>query len=642
MEAPELLGEFLRESEELVDALEQGVVELEGASDAAEIVNALFRAAHTLKGNAGMVGLQAFVHFTHVLENLLARVRDGSLAVERDIADALLASVDVLRAMRGAVADGEPEGEVSGYAESLQALKDALAAGGEEKAPEMLEGVVRDLHVELTLQCDPARRADEASGLFTELNVIGEVRDVVPDPTSGAETYNFVVRTDARRADVEAVVLFAEARVKVEDRSGPKAVPAAAPAPAAPAAPRAAPGPRAKQQAVLRVDAGRLDRIVDLMGEMVVAAARAQRLREEGPEAAARAADACEALETLVREAQDRVMALRMVPVRETFEKFRRPVRDAANELSKEVAFVTEGVETELDRKVLDELGDPLKHMVRNAIAHGLEGPEARVAAGKPREGRLWLRARQSEGAAIIEVQDDGAGIDRERVLAKAIERGLVQPGATLTDAQVHELLFAPGFSTAKEVSELAGRGVGLDVVKRNVEALHGSIEILSDPGKGCTWRIRLPLTLAVVDGLYARVGHETVTIPMPSIVELLDPTLNAIRTLEGRHEFVDVRGECLPVVRLRELLDVGHEGEAEGLVVVVQNERRRFGVVVDRVLGMSRAVIKPLDRSYAFFRKLERGFIRPRGVSGATVLGDGAVGLILDVHGLEAMAFGA
>ncbi len=595
MEAPELLGEFLRESEELVDVIEQGIVELESAEDSAETIHALFRAAHTLKGNAGMVGLQPYVHFTHVLENLLARVRDGSVGVEREIVDALLSSVDVLRAMRAAVADGEPEGEVEGYAGALQALKDALAQGGDARGPGMLEGVVRDLHVELTLQCDESHRRSEADGLFAELKVIGEVRDVLPDPESGAETYHFVIRTDARCADVEAVALFAEALVKVEDRAPPKPAVKAALKTDDPAVGRGQ-GPRAKQQAVLRVDAARLDRIVDLMGEMVVAAARAQRLREEGPDAAGRASEASELLETLVQEVQDRVMGLRMAAVRDTFEKFRRPVRDTANELGKEVVFVTEGVETELDRKVLDELADPLKHMVRNAIAHGIESPGARAAAGKPRAGQLRLRARQSEGAAVIEVEDDGAGIDRERVLAKAVERGLVQPGAALTDAQVHGLLFAPGFSTAKEVNEIAGRGVGLDVVKRAVEALHGSIEVVSTMGKGCTWRVRLPLTLAVVDGLYASVGRETVTIPMPSIVELLDPETNAIRTLEGKHEFVDVRGECLPVVRLRRLLDVEDSPGGGGLVVVVQNEKRRFGLVVDRVLGMARAVIKPLE----------------------------------------------
>jgi two-component system, chemotaxis family, sensor kinase CheA len=398
----------------------------------------------------------------------------------------------------------------------------------------------------------------------------------------------------------------------------------------------------ARGKSSVKVDSERLDSLVDLTCEMVSASARAEQvLRDPTAEPRTRAS-AIEALVGLVREVQERTMSLRMVAVRDTFGRFSRPIRDIARELRKGVEFETLGLDTELDRKLLDQLADPLKHVIRNAIAHGIETPDERTARGKPRAGKLVLSASQENGAAVIDVRDDGAGIDPARVRAKAIERGLISETATLSERQVHQLLFAPGFSTAAQVNEIAGRGVGLDVLKRSVDALRGTIEIHSELGRGTTFRIRLPITLAIVDGMHVRVGAETLTIPLAYVVELLDCRGTTIGTLEGDSEYVDLRGQVLPVLRLANLLSLAGGAAQAAMIVVLQSERRRFGLVVDDVVGLARAVIKPLERSYAFIQRADRSFVKPAGVSGATVLGDGGVGLILDVPGLESMAFDA
>lgn len=652
----ELLETFLRESDELIDEFEAGLVELE-ESGSSEVVHALFRAAHTLKGNAGMVGLSDFVRFTHVLENLLGRVRDGALSADSQLIDALLSAVDVLRAMVSAAASGATP---SYPADRLAALEALLDGDLPESSAEPLHDDPRDLAVEVTLECEPEQALERAEALFKDIADLGEMRELEPQLAHGIRVYRFVLFSDARRVDVEAIALFADAKVVVREcaAGAPIAQAVGAPVAAAPIAPAAAALPVAREAGALaqptaaanqnatraranvKVDAVRLDALVDLTCEMVIAAARAEQAQRDVHADRRARSDAMETLVGLVREVQERTMSLRMVAVRDTFARFTRPVRDLARELGKEVELEMHGLETELDRKLLDHLADPLKHVIRNCIAHGIELPERREAAGKARVGRLHLSAVQENGAAVIDVRDDGAGIDPERVVAKAVERGLIASGTALNQRQVYDLLFLPGFSTAARVDEVAGRGVGLDVLKRSVDALRGTIEIMSEVGRGTLFRIRLPVTLAIVDGMHVRVGADTLTIPLPSVVELLDVRKTPIGTVEGSYEFVDVRGQILPVVRLARVLEL--QGEEAEMIVVVQSERRRFGVVVDEVIGLARAVIKPLERSYAFFSAADKAFEKPAGVSGATVLGDGRVGLIVDVPGLESMAFGA
>ncbi|HKP59162.1 MAG TPA: chemotaxis protein CheA [Polyangiales bacterium] len=635
----DLLETFVRESDELIDEFEAGLVQLEEANAGGEIVHALFRAAHTLKGNAGMVGLTDFVRYTHVLENVLGRVRDGALGVDSRLIDCLLSAVDVVRSMVHAAARKEALATGEHYAATLTVLETFMDPDAPPANAEPLHEEPRDLLVEITLECAPEAALVEAQKLLADIGDLGKLRELTPALGPGQREYRFVLHTDARRVDIEAITLFANAKLRVTQPA--KQEPAASPATPAPAAAEREAASPGRSRANVKVDAERLDSLVDLTCEMVIASARAEQLSRDPRCDPRLRADAMENLVELVREVQERTMGLRMVAVRDTFGRFSRPIRDIARELGKDVEFETHGMETELDRKLLDQLADPLKHVIRNAIAHGIETPSVREASGKPRAGRLLLSATQENGAAVIEVRDDGAGIDRARVLAKAVERGLVAAGSTLNERQIYELLFQPGFSTAQQVNEIAGRGVGLDVLKRSVDALRGTIDISSELGKGTAFRIRLPVTLAIVDGMHVKVGSETLTIPLASVVELLDGRVTPIGMLEDS-EYLDLRGQVLPVLRLARVLNLAGESSRSEMIVVVQSERRRFGVVVDAVIGLARAVIKPLERSYAFIHQADRDFVKPAGVSGATVLGDGGVGLILDVPGLEAMAFDA
>jgi two-component system chemotaxis sensor kinase CheA len=374
---------------------------------------------------------------------------------------------------------------------------------------------------------------------------------------------------------------------------------------------------------------------------MVVASARVELLLRDSKADAISRADAVAALAKMVRSVQERAIALRMVTVGDMFQRFARPVRDLARELGRQVIFETHGVETQLDRKLIDQLVDPLKHLIRNAIVHGVEDPQDRIAAGKPPEGRLRLCASQQNGSAVLEVTDDGAGINRPRVIEKALELGLLAPGADPTERQIHELLFLPGFSTAKRVSEIAGRGVGLDVLRKAVETLRGKIEIISAMGKGTTFRVLLPVTLAIVDGLQVRVGTAPLIIPLAAVVELVDGFTARLVTNHGGDQSLRLRDDLLPLVHVPKVLkNIKAQSQRCSTIVVVETEHRRFGIAVDEVLGVARAVIKPLEEALMLPSNGQTEVSASAAVSGATVLPDGNVGLIMDVHGLETLVF--
>ena len=383
----------------------------------------------------------------------------------------------------------------------------------------------------------------------------------------------------------------------------------------------------------IRVDTDKLDTLVNLVGELVIGVARVtQTVLDETCETDDRSG-AVEALDRISRDLQAQVMCVRMVPVAGTFNRFKRVVRDMADELGKRVELRTEGIETELDKNVIEQLFDPLKHLIRNGLDHGIEPPSEREAAGKHPVGTVQLRAIQREGSIIIEVADDGRGIDRARVHAQAMAHGLIDDSVDLDDKRLLDLLFEPGFSTARAVTALSGRGVGLDVVRRNIEDLRGAVELQSQPGLGACFRIRLPLTLAIIEGMKIQVGGEIFVVPLLNVIEQIRPRRRDVKTLDGRGEIVVVRNEYLPLIRLHDLFGLDTERVApwEALVMVLDNEGRKYCVLVDDVLGQEQAVIKALDRN---FRKVD-------GIDGATILGDGRVSLIIDVTGMERMAFG-
>ena len=382
----------------------------------------------------------------------------------------------------------------------------------------------------------------------------------------------------------------------------------------------------------IRVDTEKLDKLVNLVGELVIGVARVNQLAELAEEAGDDLSSAVEALEHISRDLQENVMRVRMIPVEGTFNRFQRVVRDLAGELGKKIVLKMGGTETELDKNVIEQIADPLKHLIRNSADHGLETPQERAALGKPETGTIWLRAYQQEGKIIIEVADDGRGIDRDKILAKAQAQGLVAPEVQLSDSEVFAFMFQPGFSTAEQVTEVSGRGVGLDVVRQNIEALKGSVEVETTLSKGTVFRVKLPLTLAIIDGMMVRVGDEILTLPLLSILESIRPAAEEVKTVEGSGELIAVRDEYIPLVRLYKVFNLPTErtNPTEALVLIIEGVTKRFGVLVDDILGEQQAVIKSLEENY---QKVE-------GVAGATILGNGDVSLILDIHGLERLSF--
>ena len=693
MQRDKLLEIFVAESEDLLADLEQGLMVLENDAEDEEVINRIFRAAHTLKGNAGMANLDSYVSLAHVMENLLDSVREGSLKVGEELISVLLKSTDALKELTEEVAATGQASLSAEHSQLVEALKSFQqepeqeqksanrAATAEPTGPRVFE-------VSMQFREDLFATGQDPVWLIEELLELGEMIEVKPntqripgieaiDPETLYLSWKIYLRTERSRSEIKDVFIFVEEenRINVRDVTREYAQSIAeerklgellveAGAVENKDLERALSQQKRvgeilvssglvnqeqlnsalKKQKVarkifkstsIRVDTRKLDSLVNAVGEMIISVAQVNQKSHELV-GEADLVTAIESLEQVSRSLQEQVMSLRMVPVKDTFERFRRPVRDLSNELNKFVLLETKGTETELDKNVIDQLVDPLKHMVRNCVSHGIESPEDRVKAGKSDTGRIELKAAQREGHIVIEIADDGRGIDPEALLQKARSKGLAREDEVPSEREIFDFIFAPGFSTAAQISEISGRGVGLDVVKRNVESLRGSIEVDSELGRGTTFRIRLPLTLAIIDGMKAQVGSTTVSIPLNSVIELIEPSKDVLLKVEGE-DFVDVRGEVLPMVHLAKLFNFEpSESKAENKIVVVEDEGRKFGISVDRVLGMEQAVIKPLDQAFSLFERLSPEFTRPSGVAGATILGDGSIGLILDVPGIH------
>jgi two-component system, chemotaxis family, sensor kinase CheA len=547
-----LLGEFVGESIEYLEASEGALLQLEGDPDDKEAVNTIFRAFHTIKGTSAFLGLDLITEFAHHAETLLARVRDKEIRCTGGYAGLALRSVDILKALIRAVdtaLKGDTPRPVEGYRLILSRLEQ----------PEAFD------------ISEVEKRKAWSVG-----------REVADDPTK---------------------VAMAASRASTEKRA----------------------------DSTVRVRTDRLDRLVDMVGELVIAQtmiSQDQLVKAAGHHDLRRKVGHAE---KIVRELQDLSMGMRMVPLKSQFQKVARLVRDLAHRNGKLVYFAGEGEETEIDRNMVDYLGDPLVHMVRNAVDHGIESPDEREAAGKPRIGVLRIAAYHAGGNVIVELKDDGRGLNREKIIRKAISQGLIASADGMADSDVYNLIFAPGFSTADRITDVSGRGVGMDVVRRNIESLRGRIDIQSDPGKGTTFTIRLPLTLAITDGMLVRVGTERYIVPTIAIQLSFRPERSMLSTLAARGEMVMLRGEVLPLVRLHRVFDV--DGAAEdpvtGLLMIVGDGGERGALLVDELLGQHQVVAKSLGD----------GVGRVRGLSGGAILGDGRVGLILDVPELLAIS---
>lgn len=645
---------FIVEARELLQAMEQSLLQLESEPGDEDAIGAVFRAAHTIKGSAGLFGLASIVSFTHIVEDVLDRLRDGHVAVDAALIAVLLQSGDHMLELIEVVAS-RGEALPSAALEREAALREALGAYQEAPLPSAdIDTVAMDddvptevlWHLSLRFGADVFRNGMDPLSFLRYLETLGQLlhvttlTDSIPavdgwDPESCYLGFEIDLRSSASHAALNEVFDFVrddcEVQISVVDEPGDNStavdseeVAEVEQGPTTAVQPRAAASGDAKLRDgnYVRVNADKLDELINLVGELVIASAGASLLARSCNNDPLQ--EATSTVSGLVEEILDGALHLRMIPIGDTFNRFRRVVRDVSQELGKDIDLIINGAETELDKTVVEKIGDPLMHLLRNAMDHGIESADARRAAGKPTKGHLSLNAYHDSGSIVLEIADDGAGLNRERILAKAQERGLVASGAALTDQEIYNLIFEPGFSTAEAVTNLSGRGVGMDVVKRNITLLRGTVDLDSRPGEGTVVRIRLPLTLAIINGFLVGIDHCTYVIPLDMVQECIE--LDERQRQSSREQgYLDLRGEVLPLVDLRD--HFSHEGPPARRqnVVVVRYAEHKAGLVVDDLLGEFQTVIKPLGKLFGALR----------GISGSTILGSGAVALILDIPAL-------
>ena len=652
---------FVCEAHEQIASIEELLLQLERAPDDRELLDALFRCAHTVKGSAGIFGLDAVVGFTHHVETLLDHLREGHVALTPEVSTLLLACNDQIRRLVDRAGDEDDGSAIADRAILVARLgrlvphdddapvrpdapSPASSSAGAAAAPARWRISARFGIDTFRNGMDPLAILQYLGGLGEAISVEGDAGAVPPleslDPEACHYACTLVLQTAQGRPEIERAFSFVREDVHLEisaleDSPGPSSPTDVEPAfaasrdassPAVDASARARAGDGAGPR-YIRVQADRLDAVINLLGELVIASAGATLMARQTRQAPL--IEANEQIGRLVEDIRNGTLQLRMVPIGETFSRFRRVVRDTAAELGKQVELEIVGGDTELDKSVVERIADPLMHLVRNALDHGLETSQQREAAGKAAAGRLTLSAFHESGSIIIRIVDDGRGIQRQRVLERAWERGLLEPGQVPADEQILQLIFAPGFSTAERVTSLSGRGVGMDVVRRNIEALRGTVTLHSTEGQGSTIEIRLPLTLAIIDGFLVGVGTSRFIFPLDTVVEVIE-NRGAIAALDARgHGVVELRGRVLPVVDLRTLYALEGPAPARCSIVVIQAGAQRCGVIVDSLHGQHQTVIKPLGR---MFRSL-------RGISGSTILGNGEVALIFDVASLGQLA---
>ncbi|WP_355604239.1 chemotaxis protein CheA [Xanthomonas cannabis] len=656
MDMNQLMQTFLAESRDLLEDMERHLLEAERGESSPDAVNAIFRAAHTIKGSGGLFDLPQLVGFTHVVESVLDLVRDETLTLSSELIGLLLVCCDHIHALVETAADpghADPAAlaaEAEPLLAQLQTYLHASACGVttaaiQHSTPEKQSGYWR---ITLTLFADALRFGNSPLKLIRNLRSLGSVEAISTDhsklpsfeeldPEANYLGFQILLRSDVDRAAIEevfefvrddcdldivavpapadaAALLAAEPLAVAAPSNALAAVPSAAAAPA-----RAAPdaGARNADARSIRVDADKLDRMIDLVGELIIAVASTNANAQRSGDA--QLLESASILAGLVEDVRESALQLRMVKIGGTFSRFQRVVHDVARELGKDIALVVAGEDTELDKSVVEKIGDPLTHLVRNAMDHGIEPADVRVARGKPARGTVGLNAYHDSGSIVIQITDDGGGLNRDRILAKALERGLVEPGRQLSDREVFAMIFEPGFSTAEKVTNLSGRGVGMDVVKRNITALRGTVDIDSAAGVGTTISVRLPLTLAIINGFQVGVGKSVFVVPLDVVEECVE------FTPDYASDYIDLRGSVLPYVRLRELFALGGKTPARESIVVIRQGAQRFGLVVDTLLGEWQTVIKPLSKVFA----------QVKGISGSSILGSGDVALILDVPSL-------
>jgi two-component system chemotaxis sensor kinase CheA len=710
MNLDDALQTFIAESRELLEEMENALLNVDLAGDQGEAINAIFRAAHTIKGSAGLFSLDHIVAFTHVVESLLDKVRDGSVTLNDEMVVLLLSCCDYLSGTIDGLAAGRheqdpdtaPEGEMlqqqlrrhmdgepaatampasdlmlqaeagveridrqrgdSDYWHiSLRFGRGVLQNGmdpiaflrylgklgrivGIATLPDALPGA-DEMDAELCylgfeIAFDSTADREAIAGVFEFVQDDCEIR-IIPPNSKVSEYVNLIRALPERAARLGEILVRCgsvtahELEGALQQQANPGKRQDDAPPPqlgsilvgagnvppvvveAALAKQKQVTEQKAQESRSIRVDSDKLDRLIDLVGELIIAGARASLIGQQLHNT--ELLECTSTLTGLVEDVRDAALELRMVKIGATFNRFQRVVHDVARELGKDIGLIVDGEDSELDKTVVEKIGDPLMHLVRNAMDHGIEPAEARLAAGKPAKGMIKLNAFHESGSIVIEVSDDGGGLRKEKILAKAIERGLVDPERKLTDSEIYNLIFEAGFSTAEKITNLSGRGVGMDVVKRNIQALRGSVDVGSREGQGTTVTVRLPLTLAIIDGFLVQVGASVFVIPLDMIEECIE------YATEPGQDYTNLRGQVLPLVRLRQLFRIDGAATRRESIVVLKFGNQRAGLVVDTLLGEFQTVIKPLSPLFS----------EVKCISGSTILGSGEVALILDVSAL-------
>jgi len=684
---------FFEESNEGLDVMESALLELDPNALDGERIDEIFRAAHSIKGGGGTFGFNQIADFTHVVETLLDLIRSDQFKMLAEHVDLFLRSVDCLRTMVAQLEAGEEcatdlSNELKAqFDEILNAREngpdgaDAVTSSGDQQGNDGDDGGPTGWKIYFKPDADILRTGNEPVRMFRELAELGEL-DVSVDasglpqltalePESCYVAWNIILRGDIEKAQIEEVFEWVadESDLTIEplddattvEGNGPIDASSAAEQPAsatpevsaevqssattatepaqASAAKTASPAVAAKadpkpkgESASIRVGTDKVDSLINMVGELVITQSMLGELgRNFTVDRLPRLMEGLEQLNNHTRELQESVMRIRMLPISFAFSRFPRLVHDTSKSLGKKVELELLGEQTELDKTVMEKIGDPLVHLVRNSLDHGIEMPDIRLAAGKDEMGKITLNAFHQGGNIVIQIIDDGGGLNRDRILEKAIDNGLVKESDNLSDEQIYDLIFKAGFSTAEEITDISGRGVGMDVVRRNIQELNGSIEVESRPGQGSTFTIRLPLTLAILDGQLIRVGSDVFIFPLVSIVESIQTHGQMIHRVSSGCEVLRLRDEYVPIVRLWDIFNIKPNSEKleDGLLVVVEGDSMKIAVLVDDLLAQQQVVIKSLQENY---RTVE-------GISGGTILGDGTVSLILDIGGLIKLA---
>ena len=663
---------FREEAYDLISELEDALMLLEEDLEDTETISRIFRALHTIKGSGAMFGFDDIAAFTHGLENVYDKIRNNEIRATKEIISLTLESKDYIHTMLDASVSGDAHDEKKGIAiletlDGLMPVEEAVVPVEQEKAGSPLEGQLTDIatyRLKFSPKTDLFRLGAKPSHLIEELGGMGQCYvsaniSKVPaledlNPEDCLTSWNIILTTDRSAQDIRNVFMFVEdlcdVRVdmldepimsadeadfrrlaeifiergsltsgEIEDITGHAAAAGKKDLEAQAGGAGLSKTLKVETGGTIRVASEKLDKLINLVGEMVTVQARLSQTAMERRDV--ELTSIAEEVERLTSGLHDSAMSARMVPIGSTFTRFKRLVRDLCSELGRDVALVTSGSETELDKTVIERLSDPMTHLIRNAIDHGIETPSVREAVGKERQGTLRLAASHEGSDVLIRIIDDGSGLDEEAIREKAVERGFIQPDAQVSRHDLLNMIFLPGFSTARKVSDVSGRGVGLDVVKRNVESLRGQVEIDSTRGTGTTISLRIPLTLAIIEGLLVKLGEDFFVMPLSTIDECVELVAAETNESHGR-SLVNVRGELVPYIRLRQRFDINGQRPEREQVVIVNANNFKVGFAVDTVLGEHQTVIKRLSRVYQ----------KVRGVSGATILGNGTVALILDM----------